>query len=215
MIFHPSSLSSSIPFGDTSLATEKPGCFSPTLFPAKEIRQGREERSASSLELPALASSPSPVRQETICKVTHCLSCRGYFYSDPSEIRCRYQGCSETSRDYWSYHYHLKADHHDLRIHCLQPNCKFSTKRLSDLRRHYTVKHCQAPEIFACPSSGCKYNGDNGFARKDKLMSHQRKMHKGENCAAPRSGPRAIQPAAPRSSMDPASDTSNADGRME
>ena len=210
----PSSFSSSTPVGKTGLATENLDSFSSTLFPTRKTHHGPEERSASSLRLPS-AAKYSTVEQKKICKIAHCLGCRRYGEYRQSEIHCQYQGCSETCSNYVSYLVHLKAAHTDLCAHCLESKCKFSTKRVSDLGRHYAAKHCQAPRRFACPSSDCKYSGDNGFTRKDKLISHQRKMHKGEFCAPPRRGPRAIQPAAPRSSTNAASHTLNANERME
>jgi len=58
--------------------------------------------------------------------------------------------------------------------------CKFTTKRWPDLKRHTASKHCTRPERkFPCPVLWCKYSGSNGFARKDKLKSHIKAVHHG------------------------------------
>lgn len=56
---------------------------------------------------------------------------------------------------------------------------------------------CSNPKKFPCPALDCKYNGDNGFARKDKLTSHWKKVHQtvASTSASSSKAPRAIQPA--------------------
>ena len=65
---------------------------------------------------------------------------------------------------------------------CLEQNCQVVTKNFGDLRRHYKAKHCTNPnkEQFPCPVVWCKYSGNNGFARKDKLKSHYKNIHEGK-----------------------------------
>ena len=67
---------------------------------------------------------------------------------------------------------------HEGQFSCMEDRCVYSPKRWSDLKRHYTSKHCLNPKTkFPCPEIGCKYGGDNGFTRKDKLKSHREKVH--------------------------------------
>lgn len=66
------------------------------------------------------------------------------------------------------------------RYRCLEQHCHFNTKRIADLVRHYRTKHCENPPNFSCQVLGCKYGGENGFARKDKLKSHYRNVHEGK-----------------------------------
>ncbi|CAF9928521.1 hypothetical protein IMSHALPRED_007673 [Imshaugia aleurites] len=63
---------------------------------------------------------------------------------------------------------------------CLEEHCQYVTKRWGDLTRHYGSKHCtNNVRRFMCPVLWCKYSRA-GFARKDKLQSHVRKVHRGE-----------------------------------
>ena len=77
---------------------------------------------------------------------------------------------------------------------CAVGNCRFSSKRWSDLIRHTTARHCKSPSKFVCSVIGCKYHGEgNGFTRKDKLTEHYRSMHQGQK--VPGQAGRAIKPA--------------------
>ena len=72
-----------------------------------------------------------------------------------------------------------EKDHfcHEGQFRCKEDRCVYGAKRWSDLRRHYTSKHCLNPKTkFPCPEIGCKYSGNNGFTRKDKLKSHREKV---------------------------------------
>ncbi|MCJ1270953.1 hypothetical protein MMC22_010852 [Lobaria immixta] len=60
-------------------------------------------------------------------------------------------------------------------------------KRLKHLQTHFKQdnkyhckNHCIRPVKFACDVLGCKYGGDNGFIRHDKLLSHKRNVHEGK-----------------------------------
>lgn len=65
------------------------------------------------------------------------------------------------------------------RFVCLEVHCHYVTKRWGDLTRHYS-KHCtNHVRKFMCPVVWCKYSSD-GFARKDKLKSHIKNVHRGE-----------------------------------
>ena len=63
---------------------------------------------------------------------------------------------------------------------CREEGCSATTKKFSDLRRHYRGSHCINAQKFPCTMIGCKYGGDNGFTRKDKLKSHYRNAHQGK-----------------------------------
>ena len=76
---------------------------------------------------------------------------------------------------------------------CDVPNCKYKTARWPDLIRHTTHKHCTAPRKLPCPVIGCKYSGENGFTRKDKLKNHCQKVHAG--MVLPGQANSAIRPA--------------------
>ena len=84
---------------------------------------------------------------------------------------------------------------HERQFRCMEDRCVYSTKRWSDLTRHYTSKHCLNPKTkFPCPEIGCKYGGNNGFTRKDKLKSHREKVH--EKVAKPEKRFRVNKPNA-------------------
>ena len=60
---------------------------------------------------------------------------------------------------------------------CAEEGCRTVVKRWYDLVRHYRVRHCKVARRFPCNEVGCKYGGENGFMRMDKLKSHQRNKH--------------------------------------
>lgn len=60
------------------------------------------------------------------------------------------------------------------------PSCSRTFTRPSDLQRH-VKKHVPGGKPFGCPEPGCKYKGELGFYRKDKLLSHMRNRHSGGN----------------------------------
>lgn len=66
------------------------------------------------------------------------------------------------------------------RYRCAVYGCQYFAIRRSDLRRHHAVKHCTQPKRFQCPEPYCKYGGENGFKRLDKLKDHQKKIHEGK-----------------------------------
>ena len=104
-------------------------------------------------------------------------------------FRCRVTGCSWNTKDNFSYGEKLyritvhEWDHSHYgkpgNLRCLEADCKFRTKRWSDLRRHASSKHCINPQTFKCPDLNCKYH-QQGFTRKDKLNSHFQKVHGGK-----------------------------------
>ena len=130
-----------------------------------------------------------------------CISCLGIgidWYLAPyvnlKGYKCRFPGCLTFSGsshiDHERCHYGEQG-----KYTCLEQNCQVVTKNFSDLKRHYKVKHCTNPnkEQFPCPEVWCKYSGDNGFARKDKLQSHYRNIHEGK--PGPAKAGRVLKPA--------------------
>ena len=57
---------------------------------------------------------------------------------------------------------------------CSYSGCGKHFRRSADLRRHER-KH--GSMSWHCEVDGCKYRGENGFYRRDKLLSHQRARH--------------------------------------
>ena len=130
-----------------------------------------------------------------------CLSCRLVWTLahgvSREPLQCRFQGCSYIP-SYWEGFFHEKSHFrspHEGRFQCLEYHCKFTTKRFPDLIRHYATKHCMNPKKFPCPVPFCKYSGDNGFLRQDKLKSHQRNVHKTAVTSRSSKTFQAIQPA--------------------
>lgn len=139
-------------------------------------------------------------------KVCKCVGCLYEFTSpywtpplskfcNPTEWQCPIPSCRFTSPpgDYmgWDFYYHVirhtkyivgqnPSSVAPVRYRCLEQHCHFNTKRQADLARHYRTKHCENPPKFSCQVLGCKYGGENGFARKDKLKSHYRNVHEGK-----------------------------------
>lgn len=75
---------------------------------------------------------------------------------------------------------HLKTHFkEDKKFHCRAPLCGQIFGRWGELTRHYKT-HCLRPKKFACDVFGCRYSGDNGFIRHDKLLSHKRNVHDGK-----------------------------------
>lgn len=117
---------------------------------------------------------------------------------------CRFPGCQERFKMSWVYDAYPKFAEHErthfgkLRdYHCLEKGCQLKTKKFADLRRHYTVRHCTNAMKYPCPILGCKYGGDNGFTRKDKLQSHQRNVHQGKVVLG-----KAFRPIKPKANED-------------
>ncbi len=141
------------------------------------------------------------------CSCMACSHIGNWTVLDPSGIRgCRFHGCTYTAQtakddtsawqsDLINHEYSHYFMHGEPPFQCADGHCKFTTKRWSDLVRHCKSRHCTGPKEFPCPVPYCKYSGNNGFARKDKLRSHQRNVHETRVMPAPSQGLRAIQPA--------------------
>ncbi|MCJ1463065.1 hypothetical protein MMC07_001670 [Pseudocyphellaria aurata] len=92
-------------------------------------------------------------------------------------------GCSFRSQD-WNFtadwRKHLPTHFfQDEKYHCKFPRCNRTFGRWEELTRHDKT-HCLRPTKFACDVLDCKYSGNNGFLRHDKLLSHKRNVHDGK-----------------------------------
>ena len=132
------------------------------------------------------------------CSCTACLFVGAIKDWPDHGMSCRFPGCKYFTEGHSDHIWHerghfLKAG--NATYHCVEQLCPFTSKRWPDLVRHYTVKHCTSPKKFRypCPVLSCKYNGNNGFARKDKLNSHYKNIHQGKS--GPGKASRVLKPA--------------------
>ena len=117
----------------------------------------------------------------------HCPSASCNWKSESTLYYCEMIECA------WHAKGHYKRDYQSP-FCCPVKDCRFSSKRWSDICRHTTAKHCTNPAKFACSVIECKYHGEgNGFTRKDKLRDHYKKMHQGQKFNG--QAARAIKPA--------------------
>jgi hypothetical protein len=67
---------------------------------------------------------------------------------------------------------------------CTFPRCHAKTfGRWFDFHRHYNGAHASEKTVFWCPVGECSRSeggGNRGFPRKDKMMVHVEKMHRGD-----------------------------------
>ncbi|MCJ1382678.1 hypothetical protein MMC17_005791 [Xylographa soralifera] len=63
------------------------------------------------------------------------------------------------------------------RFPCSFRGCAKSFKRSTDRDRHSRIHQPDAPS-YHCAALGCKYSEGKGFYRHDKLLSHERNVHK-------------------------------------
>ena len=72
-------------------------------------------------------------------------------------------------------------DKHTRPYHCNNPGCRYLPGFTSkgDLTRHQKQVHGQhgGPPIYQCPHSGCKRSSGKGFARKENLADHLKRIH--------------------------------------
>ena len=128
-----------------------------------------------------------------------CVAClEGYYVHTLPEtvdlkwnFGCRVTGCLWNTKDTvtrygWSKIYAITLHERDHSHYgkrgnwrCIEADCKFRSKRFTDLKRHASSKHCINPRTFECPDLNCKYH-QQGFTRKDKLNSHFQKVHGGK-----------------------------------
>ena len=103
----------------------------------------------------------------------------------------------------------FRPDRNDYR--CPEDHCR---KKFTDFRgmlRHYQATHCTQPTRYPCTFFNCKYSGDNGFVRKDKLQSHLRKVHGAQT--VPSNTPRRLLPA-PANVVSPSTSGQSSDANM-
>lgn len=117
-----------------------------------------------------------------------CLRCLESTYTNSHSYSYQRRTCifdcpivSNSPAQNWD---HFRAEHvwENGSYPCRVPNCARRFKRMPDLMRHYSI-YCTRADKFPCDVIGCKFGGDNGFPRKDKLRDHKRKVHEGK--AAP------------------------------
>ena len=162
-------------------------------------------------------SPPDAANDSNSQKDCTCISCLRIgkdvlLAFESNRYKCRFPYCHSKIHEYpwfksWFEH---ERNHYSQqgKYTCLEQNCKVVTKNFNDLKRHDKAKHCTNPykEHFPCPESWCKYSGNNGFARKDKLKSHYKNMHEGK--LGPCKAGRVIKPA----TLKPKPQVSNLEG---
>ena len=147
----------------------------PTLAPCS----GESQASGADRHQPSVAGN-----------VCDCIVCAGVgkkaHISSPFMRPCRVPGCNVPGHDrIWctkllqeeASHFHSPGED---KLKCAENDCPVTVSSITDLKRHYTSKHCTKSEKFSCPLVWCKYSGDNGFKRKDKFKSHYRNAHEGK-----------------------------------
>ena len=142
---------------------------------------------------------------QTDCTCISCLKIGTDWYSalkvTGRDLKCHFPGCLTLTNfsNISNFYVHERCHYGQSgKYTCLEQNCQVVTKNFGDLRRHDKAKHCTNPnkEQFPCSVVWCKYSGDNGFARKDKLKSHYRNIHEGK--PGPAKAGRVLKPATPR-----------------
>ena len=121
-----------------------------------------------------------------ICTFSSCR--KSYLEITGSSLHSCEMKANNAFRAHMLQHYYQSG-----RYVCQIENCKSTFQRPNDMVRHYRSQHCTRREKYPCNVIGCKYSGDNGFARKDKLRSHYKNVHKGQ--ALPGRSLRTILPA--------------------
>ena len=143
------------------------------------------------------------IKHDGVCACLNCLDYPSSLISSRMNrdqlpalqyLSCRVEGCTwKTDIPNWvswpkwlvSHHEesHFREETRDqdreLIFTCKDDRCQIRTKRKDDVKRHYATVHCKNPERFPCHVIGCRFGGENGFTRKDKLTSHMKSTHKG------------------------------------
>ena len=144
------------------------------------------------------------------CQKCSCLPCLGIgiygkwpLRRDMKALLCRVPGCSYTLDNNILFYYpncsrmiaHERGHYGDEgHYRCAEEGCRATMKRWHDFTRHYTVHHCKVAKRYPCSVSDCKYAGENGFLRRDKLMSHYRNKHQKAKANVPKSTPAGPRP---------------------
>lgn len=107
-------------------------------------------------------------------------------------LQCRMPGCDWASRIWDTDHKTTMHGIPEALIHertqfgkpgkyiCGEKDGGLANQRWLDFLRYVTIRHCANVEEKKSPCTfiGCKYDGGNGFRRKDKLKNHQAKAFK-------------------------------------
>lgn len=162
------------------------------------------------IQAPSVSFAPDLPNGSSSQEDCTCISClgigirKGLASSSGGSFGCRFPGCPYryNHHPFW-YSYPTAPFYEHEKSHygqtgkyiCLEQTCQVATKNFGDLKRHDKAKHCSNPtkEQFPCPVLECKYSGNNGFARKDKLKSHYKNIHEGK--PGPVKAGRVIKPA--------------------
>ena len=168
------------------------------------------------VDIPSSGQASSSTSPSQKCACLLCLGISTYDSTSVGTWHCRFASCNwgyknpSTGFKWWmnldrrkheKTHYRLDPKLSQSTFSCPVENCRFSSKRWSDLLRHTSAKHCYNPAKFTCSVIGCKYNGEgNGFIRKDKLKDHYKNMHQGQR--VPSQAVRAIEPASASSRVE-------------
>ena len=139
--------------------------------------------------------TPDRACHEGFEKHCTCISCLkiGSDLTGPKKRMCHLPGCN-SYLSVWEAYWHEQRHYiQNGKYTCLEQGCQAVTTEFYELKRHYK-KHCTSPdkEQFPCPVLWCKYSGNNGFLRKDKLKSHYRNIHEGK--PGPLKAGRVIKP---------------------
>jgi len=149
------------------------------------------------IELPILSQltdQPSDSMQSHECTCPACFQEKPLVvvseYGVVCRLACRLATCSKNVHYYpYGDRMGLSPRPQDLLVHekshyehhggfkCAEGDCGHLAKEFRDLKRHYRAKHCTKTPGYPCDVLGCKFGGDNGFHRKDKLASHYKNMH--------------------------------------
>lgn len=170
-----------------------------------------EARTVAPIQEPSVSFAPDLPNGSSSQEDCTCISCLGIVIRKPmaassdGSFGCRFPGCPYRYDYHWInwYDYPAAPFYEHEKSHygqtgkyiCLEQTCQVATKNFGDLKRHDKAKHCSNPtkEQFPCPVLWCKYSGNNGFARKDKLKSHYKNIHEGK--PGPVKAGRVIKPA--------------------
>ena len=148
--------------------------------------------------------TPDPASFEAPINDCACITClKIQSYVRPSiqsrfidrKFMCHFPSCLYSDPDLHQFLLHERRHYiQNGKYTCLEQGCQAVTQGFFELRRHYK-KHCTSPdkEQFSCPVPWCKYSGNNGFLRNDKLKSHYRNIHEGK--PGPLKAGRVIKPA--------------------
>ncbi|KAK3168246.1 hypothetical protein OEA41_004692 [Lepraria neglecta] len=178
--------SSEMPFADVNMQGAQAAQGS--------IAAGSPEPPVAAMDLSLLPGQPGAAPMSTMssapgigkrCSCIVCLSVGDARHKKWPQYPCRLPGCRQyfakdsstvigtsTCLDHEKNHFRKAG-----KYVCTEKNCQTATAKFADLKRHYSSRHCINKTKYPCSVIGCKYGGENGFPRKDKLKSHWKNMH--------------------------------------